>query len=109
MKNYTVINPYMAEWMESWDLEAMTSYNREIRVRGPVGTSWGFFTRGSHPRFFSTSRKCSSGFKYKLFQILKFVRPGVWPDVRTSIPTPSCWCNLKKAQSLVLLGGFLPM
>ena len=29
----------MAEWIESWDLEAMTSYNREIGVRGPVGTS----------------------------------------------------------------------
>ena len=77
----------MAEWIESWDLEAMTSYNREIGVRGPVGTSkLEFFHLGLHPRFFSTSRKCSSGFKYKLFQILKFVRPGVWPDVRTSIP-----------------------
>ena len=24
----------MAEWIESWDHEAMMSYNREIRVRG---------------------------------------------------------------------------
>ena len=29
----------MAEWIESWDLEVMTSYSREIGVRGPVGTS----------------------------------------------------------------------
>ena len=30
---------YIAEWIESWDLEAMTSYNREIGVRGPVSTT----------------------------------------------------------------------
>ena len=33
------LNRNMAEWIESWDLEAKTSYNREIGVRGPVGAS----------------------------------------------------------------------
>ena len=31
----------------------------------------------------------------------------MWPDMQTSVPTPSCWCNLKKALSQVLRGGFL--
>ena len=45
------INRYMAEWIESWDLEAMTSFSREIGVRGPVGTSrLEFF----HPGFIPT-------------------------------------------------------
>ena len=44
---------YMAEWIESWDLEAMTSYNREIGVRGPVGTSkLEFFHPGFTPTVF---------------------------------------------------------
>ena len=39
-------NWYMAKCIESWDLEAMTSYNREIGDRGTVGTSRPvFFTR----------------------------------------------------------------
>ena len=45
------INRYMAEWIESWDLEAMTSYNREIGVHSPVGASkLEFF----HPGFIPT-------------------------------------------------------
>ena len=44
---------YLAEWIESWDLEAMTSYNREIGVRGPVGTSkLEFFHPGFTPTVF---------------------------------------------------------
>ena len=47
------INRYMAEWIESWDLEAMTSFNREIGVRGPVGTSkLEFFHPGFTPTVF---------------------------------------------------------
>ena len=36
----------MAEWIESWDLEAMTSNNREIGVRG-------VFSPGVHTHGFS--------------------------------------------------------
>ena len=44
---------YMAEWIESSDLEAMTSYNREIGVGGPVGTSkLEFFHPGFTPTVF---------------------------------------------------------
>ena len=46
-----LFNRYMAEWIESWDLEAMTSFTREIGVSGPVGTSrLEFF----HPGFIPT-------------------------------------------------------
>ena len=52
-KAKTVYNRYMAEWIESWDLEAMTSYNWEIGVRGPVGTSrLEFFQPGFTPTVF---------------------------------------------------------
>ena len=44
-------NRYVAEWIELWDLEAMTSYNREIGVRGPVGASRREFF---HPGFTPT-------------------------------------------------------
>ena len=45
----------IAEWIESWDLEEMTSYNQEIGVlTRSAQVGWSFFTRGSHPRFFST-------------------------------------------------------
>ena len=48
-----LVNRYMAEWIESWDLEAMTSYNREIGVRGLVGTSkLEFFHPGFTPMVF---------------------------------------------------------
>ena len=48
------INQFMAEWIELWDLEAMTSYSREIVVRGPVGTSrLEFFYPGVHTHGFS--------------------------------------------------------
>ena len=41
----------MAEWIELCDLEAMTLYNREIGVHGPVGTRrLEFF----HPGFTTT-------------------------------------------------------
>ena len=55
--NKLMKNRYMAEWIpvygESWDLEAMTSYNREIGVRGPVGTSrLEFFHPGFTPTVF---------------------------------------------------------
>ena len=44
---------YMAEWIESWDLKAMTSYSREIGVCGPVGTSrLEFFHSGFTPTVF---------------------------------------------------------
>ena len=46
---------YMAEWIESWDLEAMTSYNWEIGVRGPLDTSrLEFFHPGFTPMVFLT-------------------------------------------------------
>ena len=48
-----VIVQYMAEWIELWDLEAMTSYNREIGVHSPVGTSrLEFFHPGFTPKVF---------------------------------------------------------
>ena len=47
----------MAGWIESWDLEAMTSYNQGIGVCSPVGTRrLEFFTQGSHPRFVPTKK-----------------------------------------------------
>ena len=43
----------MAEWIELWDLEAMTSCNREIGVCGVVGTSrLEFFLAGFILTFF---------------------------------------------------------
>ena len=47
------IDRYVTEWIELWDLEAMTSYNREIGVRGPVGASrLEFFHPGFTPTVF---------------------------------------------------------
>ena len=44
-------NQYMAERMELWDLEVMTSYDQEIWVRGPVGISrLEFYHTGFTPR-----------------------------------------------------------
>ena len=46
-----VFDRYVAEWIELWYLEAMTSCNWEIRVPGPVGASkLEFF----HPGFIPT-------------------------------------------------------
>ena len=33
----------------------------------------------------------------------------MWPDMLTSVPTPSFWCNHKKAAGLAFHGGCLPM
>ena len=47
------VHRYVAEWIELWDLEAMTSYNREIGVRGPVGAiRLEFFHPGFTPTVF---------------------------------------------------------
>ena len=47
---YLYLNQYMAEWIESWDLEAMMLCSREIGVHGPVGTSKpGFFSSQKRP------------------------------------------------------------
>ena len=83
----------MAEWIESSDLEAMTSYNREIGVRGPVGTSSAVvFSPGVHTHGFSPLDKpqvfLAQSKNSSKFQICK---TRVWPDVRTSVPTPLCW------------------
>ena len=64
----------MAEWIESWDFKAMTSYNRKLGVRGQVGTSrLEFFSPEIHTHGFSPlnmpSVKCLSGSTSKLFQI----------------------------------------
>ena len=70
----------MPEWIESWDLEAMTSYTSRLGFAArSAQVGWSFFTRGSHPRFFSTeiSRMCLR-------------------DMRISVPTPSSLCSHKR-------------
>ena len=61
----------MAEWIESWDLEAMTSNRGRsgfAALSAQVG--WSFCTRGSHPRIFSTKAESILAAVVQLFQIL---------------------------------------
>ena len=89
----------MAEWIESWDLEAMTSYNREIGVRGPVGTSMLEFFPGFTPTAFLhwISQKCPSAKSKNYF---KFIRPGCGLTCVHPFPHHRVGSNLQKAWSL---------
>ena len=62
-KGFHILYRYVAEWIELWDLEAVTSYNREMGVCGPIGASR---LKIFHPWFTPTvflhsSRKGPSG------------------------------------------------
>ena len=89
---------YMAEWIELWDFEAMTSYNREIGVRGPVGTSrLEFFYPGFTPTVFLQSALAQ---KVKTLPNSKFVRPGCGLTCGHPFPHHRVGSNLQKALSL---------
>ena len=50
------LDRYMAHWIDLWDIEAMTSYNREIGVCGQSGQV-GCFSPGVHTHGYSPLNK----------------------------------------------------
>ena len=91
----TMINRYVAKLIESWVLEVMTLYTGRSGFVAWSAQADQSFSPGVHTQGFLHCQKRTS--KTSSEQI---VGTRVWPDVRTSIPKPLCWCYHKNPRHI---------